>query len=158
MDYLESLLQGPHFYPYGQQKPHEYVHFTSQLLTVNIYCSSLVGIFSLAQAHDHPLPRKSNNVTCETIHPSVLEYKSLRPDLVDFVNSNPDVFWELKPFEKKIRAQWNGKEIALRSFASASTLTFTSVDSEATMVANSNEGKGLEDLEEGDEAVSDDET
>jgi hypothetical protein len=69
--------------------------------------SSAGGIFKLADSENRPLPKKTDDITHETIHPAALKCASRRPDLIELVKSNPDVVWKLKPFEELVQKMWS---------------------------------------------------
>lgn len=90
MDYIRSLFHDRHMAPYGEQEPHD----------------SAVGVFTFADSQNRPLPTSTGAPTNQTIHPSALHCKSLRPDLSTCVKNNPDLIWKLKPFEELVQKSW----------------------------------------------------
>jgi hypothetical protein len=63
------------------------------------HCSPRTGIFVLAEEHVRKLPTVTDNITHETIHPSVLRQKNLIP-------INPALLCELLPLEKELQKNW----------------------------------------------------
>jgi hypothetical protein len=79
--------------------------FTSFLLLSPI-CSSGTGVFALADSQNRPLPSTPSDSTRQTIHPSALRCKSLRPDLSTLVQTKPDLVWKLLPLEELVQKSW----------------------------------------------------
>ncbi|KAL6309914.1 hypothetical protein BKA93DRAFT_842602 [Sparassis latifolia] len=95
--YLASLLDP--VAPWGEQKPHD----------------SITGIFRLADTIQRTLPTSTNEVTHETIHPSVLRQKDLYPALTNDLEKNfLRIVSSLLPLEEEVRSKWlcNGVEAA----------------------------------------------
>ncbi|KAH9950393.1 hypothetical protein B0H21DRAFT_723255 [Amylocystis lapponica] len=67
---------------------------------------SITGIFSIATTIQRKLPTNTNNVTHETIHPSVLMQQSLIPALADDLRAHPGVVGSLLPLEIELKANW----------------------------------------------------
>lgn len=68
--------------------------------------SPRTGIFSLANKITRQLPTSTDNVTHETIHPSVLEQDQILPQLKANLDRNPNLISELLPFEEDTRKNW----------------------------------------------------
>jgi len=88
LEYIKSL-PSPVF-PWGKQPPHD----------------SCTGIFSLALENTRRLPTETDNVTHETIHPSVLEQVPMNPQLLENIQKNPLLVCSLLPFEEKMKRSW----------------------------------------------------
>ncbi|KAI0963650.1 hypothetical protein AcW1_000668 [Taiwanofungus camphoratus] len=69
--------------------------------------NSLVGIFSLAQTIQRKIPSATDNITHETIHPSVLRQKILLPELANNLKKNPGLVCQLLPLEEELKFHWH---------------------------------------------------
>ncbi|KAG7099108.1 hypothetical protein E1B28_000981 [Marasmius oreades] len=76
--------------PWGAQEPHD----------------PLTGIFSLSLTTERTLPTSSNNVTHESIHPSVLQQQKLNPAIQSLIEKHPELVCSLLPLEEELRAEW----------------------------------------------------
>jgi len=86
--YLYSL---PHpVARWGEQKPHD----------------PDTGIFALAAQIQRTLPTSTDEVTHETIHPSVLRQSSVYPSLTSDIKNNPALICGLMPLEEQMRGTW----------------------------------------------------
>lgn len=74
-----------------------------RLLTTN---SSCTGIFALALENKRQLPTKTDDVTHETIHPSVLEQDRPSPQLRKCIQGNPSLVCSLQPLEEEMKKSW----------------------------------------------------
>ncbi|EKM61098.1 uncharacterized protein PHACADRAFT_247474 [Phanerochaete carnosa HHB-10118-sp] len=88
-EYLKSLPNPAA--PWGELQPH----------------NSLTGIYSVADRIQRTIPTGINDVTHETIHPSVLCQKIPRPDVLQAVQNVPALLWRLLPYEEAVRAHWH---------------------------------------------------
>uniref|UniRef100_A0A0W0F5N8 T6SS Phospholipase effector Tle1-like catalytic domain-containing protein n=1 Tax=Moniliophthora roreri TaxID=221103 RepID=A0A0W0F5N8_MONRR len=88
LSYL-ALLPHP-VAPWGAQEPHD----------------PLTGIFSLSITTQRTLPTSENDVTHESIHPSVLEQPALDPAIQYLVDEHPELIAKLLPLEEEMKAQW----------------------------------------------------
>lgn len=68
--------------------------------------SPTTGVFSLATTIQRQLPTTTNNVTHETIHPSVLKQVHLYLDLKDDIDKHPQLICTLTPLEEEMKANW----------------------------------------------------
>lgn len=71
--------------------------------------NSAVGIFSLAKTIQRKIPTAPDEITHETIHPSVLEQKLLSeiiPELLENVKKNPGLVAPLLPLEEELKRNW----------------------------------------------------
>ncbi|OAX32080.1 hypothetical protein K503DRAFT_21062, partial [Rhizopogon vinicolor AM-OR11-026] len=84
--YITSLLNP--VAPWGMQPPH----------------NSRIGIFALSEANARELPTVTDNMTYETIHPSVLRQK--QPIACD-----PALLCELLPLEEELQKNWPVEDI-----------------------------------------------
>jgi len=76
--------------PWGELPPH----------------NSVVGIFALAKTIQRKIPTETDNVTHESIHPSVLRQKTLVPELAEHLAKNPHLVCDLLPLEEELKAGW----------------------------------------------------
>lgn len=76
--------------PWGKQAPHD----------------PCTGIFMLAEEHVRNLPTKTDDLTHETVHPSVLEQVRLVPQLVQCIQENPSLVCQLLPLEEEMQKNW----------------------------------------------------
>ncbi|KAG9314326.1 hypothetical protein JVU11DRAFT_5117 [Chiua virens] len=76
--------------PWGKQPPHD----------------SCTGIFVLALENTRQLPTKTNDVTHETIHPSVLMQDKVNAQLRENIRKNPSLVCGLLPFEEEMKKNW----------------------------------------------------
>jgi len=82
--------------------------------------SPRIGVFALSETNDRKLPTVTDNKTHETIHPSVLQQKSINPDLV----------CDLLPLEEELRKRWpniEGKHVQDQSNATMHMRSVTAV-------------------------------
>lgn len=70
------------------------------------YYSPRVGIFTLADKITRQLPTVTDNVTHETIHPSVLNQAHVLPQLKTDIDNNPALVCGLLPAEEDLRKNW----------------------------------------------------
>lgn len=69
--------------------------------------SSCSGIFALALENTRQLPVKTDDVTHETIHPSVLERGDhTSPQLGECIQNNPSLLCSLLPLEEEMKKSW----------------------------------------------------
>ena len=68
--------------------------------------SSRTGVFILGQKIERPIPTKTNEITQEYIHPSVLEQAKLFPNLALVLDDHPDIVGELLPLEEEFKLNW----------------------------------------------------
>jgi len=87
-EYLWSLFKPAA--KWGEQTPHD----------------SQVGIFEYAQLKDRTPPKPDDPQTHETIHPSAMCQKVIRPEISTLVQQHPEIVWKLLPFEESIREKW----------------------------------------------------
>jgi hypothetical protein len=73
---------------------------------ITILPSPRTGIFSLTDKITRQLPNSTNDVTHETIHPSVLKQKQILPQLKATLDKNPALVYGLLPFEEQMRNNW----------------------------------------------------
>ncbi|KAH9936997.1 uncharacterized protein B0H18DRAFT_866901 [Fomitopsis serialis] len=106
-DYLGSRLEAVQ--PWGELPPHD----------------SIVGIFELAEKIQRELPVKTDSVTHETIHPSVLMQKNPIPELADIIKKNPSIVCGLLPLEQELQRNWKvtGKKTATIQYLSEAIRT-----------------------------------
>ncbi|KIJ68497.1 hypothetical protein HYDPIDRAFT_125092 [Hydnomerulius pinastri MD-312] len=76
--------------PWGKQPPHD----------------PTTGIFSLAEVGCRQLPTKTDNVTHETVHPSVLEQAQIAPALKASIQKDPSLVCGLLPLEEEMKKNW----------------------------------------------------
>ncbi|KAG6336090.1 hypothetical protein ID866_2987 [Astraeus odoratus] len=76
--------------PWGMQSPHD----------------SVDGIFVLADEQVRQLPTKTDNITHETIHPSVLKQAQIHPLLAKSLQENPSLLCRLLPLEVEMEKNW----------------------------------------------------
>ncbi|KAK0245372.1 hypothetical protein EDD85DRAFT_873415 [Armillaria nabsnona] len=88
MEYLRSVPSP--IAPWGSQKPH----------------NPRTGLASLFFATERKLPLSVNNITNETIHPSVLEQAELPSALVDAIAAGHTLVEHLLPLEEEFKAKW----------------------------------------------------
>lgn len=94
--------------------------------------SSRTKIFALALANTRELPTKTDDITYETIHPSVLEHEQVSDHLLERVRKNPSLVCSLLPFEEEMKRDWPyvpGKNPPRDSRASAQVVSTTTVES-----------------------------
>ncbi|KAL0951250.1 hypothetical protein HGRIS_007968 [Hohenbuehelia grisea] len=75
---------------WGKQPPHD----------------SRTGLFSLSHKVQRKLPTATDNVTHETIHPSVKEQSSTTPEIQATLNLHPELLCELLPLEAELKYLW----------------------------------------------------
>ncbi|KAL0569552.1 hypothetical protein V5O48_012415 [Marasmius crinis-equi] len=88
LSYLASLPNP--VAPWGAQEPHD----------------PMTGVFKLALTTERTLPTSNNEVTHETIHPSVLRQSTLTPAVKDLIDKHPELVSKLLPLEEEMKAQW----------------------------------------------------
>ncbi|KAJ3857808.1 hypothetical protein EV368DRAFT_17272, partial [Lentinula lateritia] len=88
MKYLGGLLDP--MAPWGTQKPHD----------------PETGIFALSIRAQRPLPTKTDDITHEKIHPSVLHQKDLYPALAQDIRDHPELIGILLPLEEEVKQNW----------------------------------------------------
>ncbi|KAK7059013.1 hypothetical protein VNI00_001637 [Paramarasmius palmivorus] len=88
LSYL-ALLPRP-VAPWGAQEPHD----------------PLTGIFSLSLTTQRSLPTGKNDVTHESIHPSVLKQPKLDPAVKKLIDKHPELIAKLHPLEEEMKVQW----------------------------------------------------
>ncbi|CCL99034.1 uncharacterized protein FIBRA_01043 [Fibroporia radiculosa] len=76
--------------PWGEQPPH----------------NSAVGIFDFARTHQREVPTATDNITHETIHPSVLHQDIIIPELARNIDANPKLVCSLLPLEEQLKGTW----------------------------------------------------
>ncbi|PSS37677.1 hypothetical protein PHLCEN_2v501 [Hermanssonia centrifuga] len=79
--------------PWGELQPH----------------NSMTGIYSIANSIQRTIPTTTNDITHETIHPSVLKQRQLKPELLQDVQNNPALIWTLLPLEEQMKDNWQVK-------------------------------------------------
>jgi len=88
LQYLASLPDP--VAPWGKQPPHD----------------PRTGIFVLADTVKRQLPTQDDDITHETIHPSVLEQDHILPQLQQSIDSNPSLVCSLLPLEMEVKKNW----------------------------------------------------
>ena len=71
--------------------------------------SPLTGIYKIAKVSRRDPPSETNEVTHETIHPSVMAQLNLRPEVKSRVLDNPSILHQLLPWEIKVKDAWDAK-------------------------------------------------
>lgn len=89
--------------------------------------SSRTGIFALSKEIQRKLPTKTDTVTYEVVHPSVLHQIHLVPELKENIDRNPSLVAPLLPWEERVRTNWEAKAT---QFPSAKVQTQEYVQSE----------------------------
>lgn len=87
-------------------------------------------MFVLAKETSRQLPTETDNVTYETIHPSVLEQDHMVPTLRESIQKNPSLVCRLLPLEQEMKKNWPyipGKNKLTDSKGSAQVETATAV-------------------------------
>lgn len=77
--------------------------------------STSTGIYALAVENTRKLPTKTDDLTHETIHPSVLERAHLSQELRHYILKNPSLVCGLLPLEGEMKNNWPyvpGKNVA----------------------------------------------
>ena len=77
--------------------------------------SSSTGIYAIAERIQRTIPVQINDVTHETIHPSVLCQKVVHPEVTQAVRNCPQLIWQLHPHEEVVREHWQIKRVATDS-------------------------------------------
>ncbi|EGN94668.1 hypothetical protein SERLA73DRAFT_96017 [Serpula lacrymans var. lacrymans S7.3] len=111
MTYIKSLPDPVALW--GEQQPHD----------------PRTGIFILSDKISRTLPTKTDDVTHETIHPSVLRQAHMLPQLQKNIDEDPALVCQLLPFEQEMREHWPyvpGKYDAKQSRGSAQVISVTS--------------------------------
>ncbi|KAF8560320.1 hypothetical protein OG21DRAFT_1594239 [Imleria badia] len=88
LEYVRSLPDPVD--PWGKQAPHD----------------SRTGIFALTLENQRRLPTKTDDVSHETIHPSVLEQDQISPQLRECIQNNPSLVCSLLPLEEEMKKSW----------------------------------------------------
>ncbi|KAH7925206.1 hypothetical protein BV22DRAFT_1129222 [Leucogyrophana mollusca] len=88
LKYIAGLPDPSH--PWGEQPPHD----------------PRTGIFVLANSVVRQLPTKTDDVTHETIHPSVLEQAHMLPQLKQNIEACPSLVCGLLPLEAEFKNNW----------------------------------------------------
>ncbi|KAF8445896.1 hypothetical protein L210DRAFT_881927 [Boletus edulis BED1] len=88
LEYIRSLPDP--VAPWGKQPPHD----------------SRTGIFALTLENTRSLPIKTDSITHQTIHPSVLEQDHRSPQLLQRIQNNPLLMCSLLPLEEEMRRSW----------------------------------------------------
>ena len=68
--------------------------------------SPLTGVYKLAKTIQRTLPTVTDDVTHETVHPSVLEQSHILPQLAENIERNPGLVCSLQPLEEELRRRW----------------------------------------------------
>ncbi|KAI0734438.1 hypothetical protein C8Q72DRAFT_880101 [Fomitopsis betulina] len=87
-EYLMTLPQPVK--PWGQLLPH----------------NPLTGVCKFAKTIQRTLPTVTNDITHETVHPSVLEQPHNPPQLAENTRRNPGLICSLHPIEEELRRRW----------------------------------------------------
>lgn len=93
--------------------------------------SSRTGIFALALENTRRLPTKTDDVTHETIHPSVFEQDHMSPQLRESIQNNPLLVCSLLPLEEEMMRDWPyipGKNVPMDSKESVQVESATGVE------------------------------
>ena len=72
--------------------------------------SSMTGIYSVAESTQRPVPTSTNDVTRETIHPSVLKQKSLSLEVSQAIQGNPSIVPPLSDMEQLVKDHWHVRQ------------------------------------------------
>ena len=79
----------------------------SPCLSLPIICTSpLTGVYKLAKTIQRTLPTVTDDITHETVHPSVLEQSHILPQLAKNIERNPSLLCSLQPLEEELRRRW----------------------------------------------------
>src|SRR6202167_5632151 len=78
----------------------------SPINLLTILPSPRTGIFSLTDKITRQLPTSTNDITHETIHPSVLRQKQILPQLQANIDKDPALICGLLPLEEELRKNW----------------------------------------------------
>lgn len=70
------------------------------------HLSPETGIFALSIRAQRPLPTKTDDITHEKIHPSVLHQKDLYPVLAQDIRDHPELIGILLPLEEEVKENW----------------------------------------------------
>lgn len=92
--------------------------------------SSRTGIFALSLENTRQFPTKTDDVTHETIHPSVLEQDHMVSQLHGSIQKNPSLVCSLLPLEEEMKRNWPyvpGKNVPTDSRGSAQVESATAV-------------------------------
>ncbi|RPD82481.1 hypothetical protein L226DRAFT_528639 [Lentinus tigrinus ALCF2SS1-7] len=90
-DYVTSLPQPDA--PWGTQPPHD----------------PLTGIYKVAKVSRRQPPSETDEVTHETIHPSVMAQPNLSTEVKHALDSHPSILHQLLPWEIKVKEVWDAK-------------------------------------------------
>lgn len=75
--------------------------------TLSTYDSSKTGIFWLGGSNQREIAKVTDDITRETVHPSVLRQATIQPDeLKAIVKDNPDIVSKLLPLEEAFETVW----------------------------------------------------
>ena len=77
----------------------------------------MTGIYAVAERIQRAIPTTINDVTHETIHPSVLCQQQQHPEIVQAVQTTPALVWRLLPHEEAVRENWRVKRAPTDSAA-----------------------------------------
>lgn len=66
----------------------------------------MTGIYSIAESIQRTVPTITNNVTHETIHPSVLKQKNVCAEVQKAIQANAALVCGLAPLEEVVRDNW----------------------------------------------------
>lgn len=72
----------------------------------NDFYSSATGIYAIADKIDRDIPLYTDDVTYESVHPSVDKQRRIRPDLAQALNNDASLQCSLQPLETEIRDLW----------------------------------------------------
>lgn len=76
------------------------------LLPTTVSISPLTGVYKVAKTIQRTLPTVTDDITHETVHPSVLEQPHVLPQLAENIERNPSLVCSLQPLEEDIRRRW----------------------------------------------------
>lgn len=79
---------------------------TSAIFRPLIQDSSRSRVFAFTLENTRQLPTKTDDVTHETIHPSVLEQVHINPQLRESIRNNPLLVCSLLPLEEDMKRSW----------------------------------------------------
>ncbi|KDQ63600.1 hypothetical protein JAAARDRAFT_29622 [Jaapia argillacea MUCL 33604] len=90
IDYKYLFTLPDPYKPWGNLPPH----------------NPLSGIYTVAETIQRTIPTSTDDVTHETIHPSVLQQDSINATLQDNITNNPALVVPLAPLEEELRTRW----------------------------------------------------
>ena len=67
----------------------------------------MTGIYSIAESIQRTVPTSTNEITHETIHPSVLNQKSLAPEVTQAIGAHPSIVCGLSELEQIVKDNWH---------------------------------------------------